>query len=42
MIGYLRNSTGLIKSIGAWMMMFAGMGLLIYLTQTELVSMIIR
>ncbi len=42
MIGYLRNSTGLIKSIGAWMMMFAGMGLLIYLTQTELVSTIIR
>jgi len=41
MIGYLRSSTGLIKAIGSWMMMFAGVGLLIYLTQPEIVSSII-
>jgi cytochrome c biogenesis protein CcdA len=41
MIGYLRSSTGLIKAIGSWMMMFAGLGLLVYLTQPEFVSSII-
>jgi cytochrome c biogenesis protein CcdA/thiol-disulfide isomerase/thioredoxin len=41
MIGHLRSSTGLIKAIGSWMMMFAGLGLLIYLTQPEIVSSII-
>ncbi|MEC9351644.1 MAG: cytochrome c biogenesis protein CcdA [Candidatus Thermoplasmatota archaeon] len=38
MIGFLRRSTGIVKSTGAWMMMFAGIGLLIYLTQPETVA----
>jgi len=42
MIGYLRSSTGLIKAIGSWMMMFAGIGSFIYLTESEMVSTIIR
>ena len=41
MIGYLRSSTGLIKAIGSWMMMFAGIGLFIYLTEPEMVSTIV-
>jgi|TARA_B110000495_G_C23040494_1_gene623750 cytochrome c biogenesis protein CcdA/thiol-disulfide isomerase/thioredoxin len=41
MIGHLRSSTGLIKAVGSWMMMFAGVGLLLYLTQPEIVSSII-
>jgi len=38
MIGFLRKSTGIVKATGAWMMMFAGIGLLVYLTQPELVA----
>ncbi|MEE3201366.1 MAG: cytochrome c biogenesis protein CcdA [Candidatus Thermoplasmatota archaeon] len=38
MIGFLRRSTGIVKATGAWMMMFAGLGLLIYLTQPERVA----
>ncbi|MEC8938751.1 MAG: hypothetical protein VX999_03150, partial [Candidatus Thermoplasmatota archaeon] len=38
MIGFLRRSTGIVKATGAWMMMFAGIGLLIYLTQPETVA----
>ena len=36
-ITILRRSTGLIKAIGAWMMMMAGIALTIYLTQPDLV-----
>ena len=41
MIGFLRRSTGVVKATGSWMMIFAGLGLLVYLTQTEAVSGII-
>jgi len=41
MIGFLRRSTGIVKATGAWMMMFAGIGLLIYLTQPETIASII-
>jgi cytochrome c-type biogenesis protein len=41
MIGFLRRTTGIVKATGAWMMMFAGIGLLIYLTQPETVTSII-
>ena len=37
----LRRSTGLIKAVGAWMMMMAGVALTIYLTQPELVSSLV-
>lgn len=37
-INILRKSTNLIKVTGSWMMMFAGLGLIIYLTQPELVA----
>lgn len=37
-IGFLRRSTGIIKATGAWMMMFAGIGLTFYLTQPELIA----
>ena len=37
MIGFLRRSTAIVKSTGAWMMMFAGLGLLVYLTQPDTV-----
>ena len=37
-ITILRRSTGLIKAIGAWMMMMAGVALTIYLTQPELIA----
>ena len=37
-ISILRRSTGLIKAIGAWMMMMAGAGLTFYLTQPELIA----
>lgn len=40
-ISVLRKSTNLIKAVGSWMMMFAGLGLIIYLTQPELVASII-
>ena len=38
MVDFLRRSTGVVKATGAWMMMFAGIGLLIYLTQPETVA----
>jgi len=38
MLDVLRRSTGIVKATGAWMMMFAGIGLLIYLTQPETVA----
>ncbi|GEM_PF-58550 len=41
-ITILRRSTGLIKAIGAWMMMMAGIALTIYLTQPELVSSLVN
>ena len=41
MIGFLRKSTGIVKATGAWMMMFAGIGLLVYLTQPEIVASLI-
>ena len=37
-IGFLRRSTGMIKLIGAWMMMMAGAGLLLYLTNSDLIA----
>jgi hypothetical protein len=37
MLDFLRRSTGVVKATGAWMMMFAGVGLLAYLTQPETV-----
>ncbi|RJV01764.1 MAG: hypothetical protein DWC06_02360 [Candidatus Poseidoniales archaeon] len=37
-INILRRSTGLIKAIGAWMMMMAGIALIFYLTQPELIA----
>ena len=37
-INILRRSTGLIKAIGAWMMMMAGAALTFYLTQPELIA----
>ena len=40
-ISVLRKSTNLIKAVGSWMMMFAGLELIIYLTQPELVASII-
>jgi cytochrome c-type biogenesis protein len=38
MIDRLRRSTAVVKATGAWMMMFAGIGLLVYLTQPEFVA----
>jgi hypothetical protein len=40
-INVLRRSTNLIKVIGSWMMMFAGIGLIIYLTQPELIASLV-
>ncbi len=37
-ITILRRSTGLIKAVGAWMMMMAGIALTFYLTQPELIA----
>jgi len=37
-IDFLRRSTGIVKATGAWMMMFAGVGLLVYLTQPEIIA----
>lgn len=34
---FLRKATDMIKMVGSWMMVFAGIGLLIYLTQPELI-----
>jgi|TARA_B110000914_G_C15511734_1_gene471205 cytochrome c-type biogenesis protein len=41
MIQTLRKSSLIIKSTGSWMMIFAGIGLLIYLTQAELIVSLI-
>ncbi len=38
---FLRRATDMIKMVGSWMMMFAGIGLFIYLTQPQLVSGIV-
>jgi cytochrome c biogenesis protein CcdA len=38
MINFLRRMTGMIKMVGSWMMIMAGVGLTIYLTQPQLVS----
>ena len=38
MLDFLRRSTEIVKATGAWMMMFAGIGLLVYLTQPEIVA----
>ena len=38
MLDFLRRSTGIVKATGAWMMIFAGIGLLVYLTQPEKVA----
>ncbi len=38
MINFLRRATGHIKMIGSWMMIMAGVGLTIYLTNAEAVS----
>ena len=40
-INVLRRSTNLIKVTGSWMMMFAGLGLIIYLTQPELIASLV-
>jgi len=40
-IKVLRSSTVIIKGIGSWMMIFAGIGLMIYLTQTEKIASLI-
>lgn len=40
-INILRRSTNLIKVTGSWMMMFAGLGLIIYLTQPELIASLV-
>lgn len=37
-VSILRRATGLIKAIGAWMMMMAGIALIFYLTQPELIA----
>ena len=38
MINFLRRATGHIKMVGSWMMIMAGVGLTIYLTNAEAVS----
>ena len=38
MINFLRRMTGMIKMVGSWMMIMAGIGLTLYLTQPEAVS----
>ena len=38
MIDLLLKSTGMIKMVGSWMMMFAGIGLTIFLPNPELVG----
>ena len=38
MINFLRRMTGMIKMVGSWMMIMAGVGLTIYLTNAEAVS----
>ncbi|RAH16557.1 MAG: hypothetical protein CMB56_000495 [Methanobacteriota archaeon] len=38
MIDFLRRSTGMIKMVGSWMMMFAGIGLLMLMSNPELLG----
>jgi hypothetical protein len=38
MINFLRRSTGMIKMVGSWMMIMAGISLTLYLTNREAVS----
>ena len=38
MINFLRRSTGMIKMVGSWMMIMAGITLTLYLTSREAVS----
>jgi multisubunit Na+/H+ antiporter MnhE subunit len=38
MINFLRRSTGMIKLVGSWMMIMAGVSLTIYLTNPDVVS----
>jgi hypothetical protein len=38
MINFLRRSTGMIKLVGSWMMIMAGISLTIYLTNPEIVG----
>ena len=38
MVDSLRRNSPLVKAIGSWMMMFAGIGLLAYLTQPDIVA----
>ena len=38
MINFLRRTTGMIKLVGSWMMIMAGISLTLYLTNPEVVS----
>ena len=38
MVNFLKRATGMIKMIGSWMMMFAGIGLIIFLTRPDLLA----
>ena len=38
MVNFLKQATGMIKMVGSWMMMFAGAGLIIYITQPEMIA----
>jgi multisubunit Na+/H+ antiporter MnhE subunit len=40
MINFLRRSTGMIKLVGSWMMIMAGVSLTIYLTNPDVVSFV--
>ena len=40
MINFLKRATGMIKLIGSWMMIMAGISLSIYLTRPDLVSLV--
>jgi cytochrome c biogenesis protein CcdA len=40
MINFLKRATGMIKLVGSWMMIMAGISLTIYLTRPDLVGQI--
>jgi hypothetical protein len=40
MINFLRRSTGMIKMVGSWMMIMAGISLTLYLTNSPIVTLI--
>ena len=40
MVGFLRRATGTIKLVGSWMMIFAGIGLSIFLARPDLVNLV--